>query len=394
MREKKPFEMKEDSGVYGAKMKVIGVGGCGGNMINHIIANDKNKVDLIVANTDVQALEHSLAKTKIRLGEKTTNGLGAGMDPEVGRKAAEESYDIVRDTLNGSDIVFISAGMGGGTGTGAAPVVARAAKEIGALAVGVVTTPFRFEAKKKTRLAEAGLEELKKECDSIIVIPNQNLIGLVDKNATRSECYKKINSVLARAVTGMASIILDYGDVNVDFADVKRVMSYRGVALLGLGEGEGDNAALEAVKNAIQSPLLGDIELKGAKAALLLFKHSPECPFLSLEGAATYLHDIIKNDDAEIIPGYIEDENLPADHVEVTIIATGFGDAPTEDKIAPEETKPVQETATAPQTERTKPNQDIWELMQSKPRVKNVSNGDYSITQFEEIPAIFRNQQD
>jgi len=392
MKDKKGFNLQEDTGIYGAKMKVIGVGGGGGNMINHMIASGHSRIDLIVANTDAQALNHSLCKNKVRLGEKTTNGLGAGMDPETGKRAAEEAYDIIKDTLDGSDIVFIGAGMGGGTGTGAAPIVARAAKEIGSLAIGIVTTPFQSEGKKRAKLAREGLEELQKECDSIIVIPNENLIGLIAKNASKRDGYKLVDNVLARAVAGMASIILDYGDVNVDFADVKRVMSYRGVALLGLGEGEGDNAALEAVKNAIQSPLLGDIDLKGSKGVLLLFRHSPDCPLLSLNEAANFLHDKVSNEDADIIQGYIETEDLPINKVEVTIIATGFGDSSEPTKQPVEENK---ETASkpAPEVERTKPNQDIWEIMRSQGGIKNVSNGD-PISVIEDVPAIFRHQQD
>jgi len=252
------FTVEENKSIYGAKIKVVGVGGGGGNMVNHIIRVNPNlNIDLIVANTDAKALENSLAHTKIQLGEKTTKGLGAGMRPEIGKAAAEESYDEVKSALETSDIVFIGTGLGGGTGTGAAPVVAQAAKDIGALTVAVVTMPFMFEGKKRRKLADCGLEELRKESDSIVVIPNDKLLTLIDKNAGIKESFEMVDEVLARAVNGMSTIVLDSGksDINLDFADVRTIMSHRGLALMGVGEASGEDAAQEAIKNAIQSPI-------------------------------------------------------------------------------------------------------------------------------------------
>ena len=233
------FTIEENKSLYSAKIKVVGVGGGGGNMINHIIRENPNlDIDLMIANTDAKALDNSPAHTKIQLGEKKTKGLGAGMRPEVGKEAAQESYEEIKSALETSDVVFIASGLGGGTGTGAAPVVAQAAKEIGALTVAVVTMPFSFEGKKRSKLADIGLSELRKESDSIVIIPNDRLLTLIDKKSGIKESFKMVDEVLARAVNGMCSIVLDSGvsDINLDFADVKTVMSHRGHALMGVGE--------------------------------------------------------------------------------------------------------------------------------------------------------------
>ena len=266
------FTIEENKGVYGAKMKVIGVGGGGGNMINHMIREGYDRIDLLVANTDSQALENSLAKTKILLGEKTAKTLGAGMDPTVGKDSAEESFDILKDALEYSDIVFVESGLGGGTGTGASPVVARAAKENKALTIGVVTTPFKFEGKKRASLAQTGINELKKECDSILVIPNQKLLSLIDKKA---------------------GIILDSGDgdIDLDFADVKKIMSHRGLALMGVGASEGEDAPKEAIQDAIQSPLLDDMSINGAMGVLIHFKIHPDCSLLEISEAVSLVEE-------------------------------------------------------------------------------------------------------
>ena len=311
--------------VFSAEIKIIGAGGGGGNMINHIVRTmeSSDKVDLIAANTDKQALTGSTAKHKIQLGN---NGLGAGMNPEVGKAAAEDSYDELKDALAGADVVFVSAGLGGGTGTGAAPVIARAAKEQKALTIGVVTTPFNFEGNKRMRLAQEGVSELKKECDSIIVIPNQKLLSLVDKKAGFKEAFKMVDSVLTQAVSGMISVIIESGDsdINVDFADVKMVMEHRGLALMGVGKGEGENAAKEAVQNAIQSPLLEDMSINGAKGVLVHFKLHPDCSLFEIDEAMQIIREAA-DDDAAIIFGTTTDTNFDNNRVEVTLIATGFG---------------------------------------------------------------------
>lgn len=320
------FTVEENKSIYGAKIKVVGVGGGGGNMVNHIIRVNPNlNIDLIVANTDAKALENSLAHTKIQLGEKTTKGLGAGMRPEVGKAAAEESYDEVKSALETSDIVFIGTGLGGGTGTGAAPVVAQAAKDIGALTVAVVTMPFMFEGKKRRKLADCGLEELRKESDSIVVIPNDKLLTLIDKNAGIKESFEMVDEVLARAVNGMSTIVLDSGksDINLDFADVRTIMSHRGLALMGVGEANGEDAAQEAIKNAIQSPLLDNMTINGAFGILVHFRISPSCPLTDIYNAMSIIHEAA-DEDAEIIFGTTTDDKIEDNKVEVTIIATGF----------------------------------------------------------------------
>ena len=320
------FTVEENKSIYGAKIKVVGVGGGGGNMVNHIIRVNPNlNIDLIVANTDAKALENSLAHTKIQLGEKTTKGLGAGMRPEVGKAAAEESYDEVKSALETSDIVFIGTGLGGGTGTGAAPVVAQAAKDIGALTVAVVTMPFMFEGKKRRKLADCGLEELRKESDSIVVIPNDKLLTLIDKNAGIKESLEMVDEVLARAVNGMSTIVLDSGksDINLDFADVRTIMSHRGLALMGVGEANGEDAAQEAIKNAIQSPLLDNMTINGAFGILVHFRISPSCPLTDIYNAMSIIHEAA-DEDAEIIFGTTTDDKIEDNKVEVTIIATGF----------------------------------------------------------------------
>jgi cell division protein FtsZ len=247
----------------GAKIKAIGVGGGGGNMINHMISEGINSIDLIVANTDSQALDSSLAPFKMQLGINATRGLGAGMVPDKGREAALESFEDIKTMLEGADIVFISAGLGGGTGTGAAPIIAQAAKEIGALTVSIVTSPFKFEGRKRTKLAKEGLEELKRESDSIIVVPNEKLLSIVEKNLGIKESFRMVDDILAQAVGGISKVILSHGDndINLDFADVKTVMSHRGLALMGAGYSTGTNAAYDAAKAAIESPLLDNISM-------------------------------------------------------------------------------------------------------------------------------------
>lgn len=323
---KKQYYNIEDSKVaYGAKMKVIGVGGGGGNMINHMIREGfDEQIELIVANTDSQALEKSSAMSKITLGNKT-RGLGAGMIPEVGREAAEESFEEIKDVLENSDVVFISAGLGGGTGTGAAPIVAKAAKEKKALTIGVVTTPFAFEGKKRMKLALEGIEELKKECDSIIVIPNQKLVGLIDKKVGIKDSFKIVDNILTRAVRGMTSIIIDSGesDINLDFADVKTVMSNRGLAIMGVGVSEGDNSPVEALKDSMQSPLLNDMNINGAMGVLVHFKIHPNCSFFEIDEAMNIIRETV-DENADVFFGTTTDESIQNNRVEVTLIATGF----------------------------------------------------------------------
>ena len=324
----------------GAKIKAIGVGGGGGNMINHMIQEGITDIDLIVANTDAQALKSSLAPFKLQLGMNATRGLGAGMMPEKGREAALESFDEIKAMLDGADIVFISAGLGGGTGTGAAPIIAQAAKEVGALTVSVVTSPFKFEGRKRTKLAKEGLEELKRESDSIIVIPNEKLLSIVEQNLGIKESFKLVDDILAQAVGGISKVILSGGDndINVDFADVKTVMSHRGLALMGTGYSSGQSAAYDATKAAIESPLLDNISIDGALGVLVHFDIHPDYPIMEISEAMGIIEESA-DEEAFIIFGTTTNENMAPDEVKITIIATGF-----EDKNAiPEPTKSIQQ---------------------------------------------------
>ncbi len=322
------FNITESTaGIHGAKIKAIGVGGGGGNMINHMIREGIEGIDLIVANTDAQALAASIAPYKMQLGINSTKGLGAGMKPEVGAEAAMESFDSLKTMLEGADLVFISAGLGGGTGTGAAPVIAAAAKEIGALTVSIVTSPFKFEGRKRQKLAKAGLEELKKESDSIIVVPNERLLSIVEKNLGMRDSFRLVDNVLSQAVGGISNVILSHGanDINLDFADVKTVMSHRGLALMGVGESQGNSAAYDAAKTAIESPLLDNLSIDGAMGILVHFHIHPDYPLAEISEAMDIVEENA-DEDANIIFGTTTSEDIPLDEVKLTIIATGFED--------------------------------------------------------------------
>ena len=315
------------SSTNGAKIKAIGVGGGGGNMINHMINEGIHSIDLIVANTDQQALDSSIAPYKMQLGMHATRGLGAGMVPEKGREAALESFEDIKSMLAGSDIVFISAGLGGGTGTGAAPIIAQAAKEVGALTVSVVTSPFKFEGRKRAKLAKDGLEELKRESDSIIVVPNEKLLSIVEKNLGIKESFRMVDDILAQAVGGISKVILSHGenDINLDFADVKTVMSEKGDALMGAGYASGKNAAYDAAKAAIESPLLDNISIDGAMGVLVHFDIHPNYPIMEI-GEAMSIIEESADEDASVIFGTTTNTNMAPDEVRITIVATGFED--------------------------------------------------------------------
>ncbi len=321
-----PFiSIEESKTLTGARIVAVGVGGGGGNMIGYMLKEQIPGIELIMANTDAQVLEQGNAATKIQLGAKLTKGLGAGMKPEVGKESALESYEDLARALEGADIVFVAAGLGGGTGTGAAPIIAKIAKEVGALTIAVVTKPFSFEGKKRLKLAEEGLDELKKESDSIVVIPNDKLLSIIDPKLGIKESFKIVDSVLARAVSGTSGVILSSGDndINLDFADLQTVMSHRGLALMGVGEYKGENAAYEAIKNAIESPLLDNMSITGALGVLVHFSMHPEFPFMELSAAMDVVHNSV-DDGADVIFGTTTDENLPHDFIRITLVATGF----------------------------------------------------------------------
>ena len=318
-----PFEFDQSIELT-AKIKVVGVGGGGSNAVNTMIEKNVHNVEFIVANTDAQALRTSKAAIKVQLGSQLTKGLGAGAEPTVGRQAALEDRERLLETLQGADMVFVAAGMGGGTGTGAAPVIADVAKELGALTVGVVTKPFTREGKRRQGQAEEGIRELKKHVDSLIVIPNDRLIGLAGKNASILDAFMPSNDVLRQAVQGISDLITTTGMINVDFADVKSVMSVRGMAMMGIGVASGDNRAAEAATAAISSPLLEDIDISGAKGVLVNICGSTNMTMDEFEIASRIIHEKV-HEDANIIIGLRVDEEL-GDTLKVTAIATGFGD--------------------------------------------------------------------
>lgn len=305
-----------------ARIKVIGVGGAGGNAINNMIESGLKNVNFIAANTDLQALESNQAPVKIQLGPNVTRGLGAGAKPETGRQAALESVDHIKQVLEGSDMVFITAGMGGGTGTGAAPVVAQVSKELGALTVAVVTKPFKFEGKKRYEIAQSGIEQLKEVADTIITIPNDRLFKAHQKTPTLIQAFKKADEVLYFAVKGIADLIIIPGLVNVDFADVRTIMEEKGLALMGMGSARGEDRAIEAVKKAINSPLLEDVSIKGAKGVLMNITASSDMTLEEVEAASSIVYEEAA-EDANIIWGTVVDDNLE-DEMMITVIATGI----------------------------------------------------------------------
>ncbi len=368
-----PFLVEETSNPTGARIIAVGVGGGGGNMIGHMLNEGVSGIEMILVNTDAQVLSETSAASKIQIGTKLTKGLGAGMRPEIGKESALENYEEIRVALEGADIVFISAGLGGGTGTGAAPVVAQIAKEVGALTISVVTKPFKFEGKKRLKLAEDGLEQLKKESDSIVVIPNDKLLSVIDKKLGLKDSFKIVDGILSQAVSGTSGVILSSGDndINLDFADLKTVMSHKGMALMGVGEHEGENSAYEAIKSAIESPLLDNMSINGAMGVLVHFKVNPNFPIMEISEAMDVVHESA-HDEAEVIFGTSTDESLPEDYVKITIVATGFEKELTNNEDFVSETPAPRAVV--------------------RPRL--VVGGDYENSDYLDIPAYMRQQQD
>ena len=305
-----------------ANIKVIGVGGGGNNAVNRMVDNQIKGVQFLAVNTENQVLELSKADVTIQIGDKVTKGLGAGANPQIGEEAAQESREEITKALEGADMVFVTAGMGGGTGTGAAPIVAECAKEVGALTVGVVTKPFAFEGKRRRAAAEKGIEFLTQKVDTIIVIPNDKLLQVVDKKCSVSDAFSKADEVLRQGIKGISDLIQIPGLINLDFADVKTIMTNQGEALMGIGEGTGENRAADAAKMAINSPLL-ETSIDGAKGILLNISGSSELGIFEVNEAAQIISDAA-DPDANIIFGSVIDESL-GDKVQVTVVATGFG---------------------------------------------------------------------
>jgi cell division protein FtsZ len=316
------FEIDQNAN-HGAKIKVVGVGGSGCNAVNTMIRMGLQGVEFITANTDKQALDASLAPVKLAIGQELTKGLGAGANPEVGRKAALEDYAKISEILAGADMVFVTAGMGGGTGTGAAPVFAKIAKECGALTVGVVTKPFGFEGKKRLKHAEQGIAWLNESVDSLILIPNQRLLSLAGATLSMLDAFKKADEVLLNAVQGISDLINHTGLINSDFADVRTIMQNKGMALMGIGYGEGEHRAVEAATNAISSPLLEDVSVEGATGIIINITGGSNLKIHEVNEATTLIMEAA-HEDAEIIFGTVIDEQMN-DKVKVTVIATGLG---------------------------------------------------------------------
>jgi cell division protein FtsZ len=335
-----------------AKIKVIGVGGGGGNAVNTMISCNIHGVDFIVANTDVQALRMSKAPVKLQIGGQSTKGLGAGANPDMGKQAAQEDRERLAESLSGADMVFVAAGLGGGTGTGAAPVIADVAKEMGALTVGVVTKPFTREGKQRLAKAEHGVMELKKHVDSLIVIPNDRLLGLAGKSMSILDAFKPSDDVLRQAVQGISDLITTSGLINVDFADVKAIMSERGMAMMGIGIASGENRAVESATKAISSPLLEDIDISGAKGVLVNISGSSNMTMDEFDAASRIIHEKV-HEDANIIVGLVVDEDM-GDFIKITAIATGFGDHFDLEKSRKDTSNNVTQMA-----EKTEMNRDI-----------------------------------
>lgn len=304
-----------------ASIKVVGTGGSGGNAVMRMIQAKLRGIEFVAVNTDAQALSHNEAPIKIQIGKDLTRGLGAGADPEIGRKAAEENKEEIYEALKGSDMVFVTCGMGGGTGTGAAPLVAQIAKELGALTVGVVTKPFTFEGLRRKKIAELGIEELKDKVDTLITIPNDRLLQVIDKKTTLADAFGIVDDVLRQGVQGISDLITLHGIINVDFADVRTIMQDAGSALMGIGRGSGDNRAVEAARAAIDSPLL-ELSIEGAKGILFNITGGPDLGMYEIDEAAKVITEAA-DPDANIIFGSIIDEAM-AGEVKITVIATGF----------------------------------------------------------------------
>ncbi len=397
------FELLDSVGSQ-AVIKVIGVGGGGGNAVDHMMKTSIDGVDFINANTDAQVLDTSLADTTLQLGEALTKGLGAGADPDVGRQAAMEDRDRIAEAIDGADMIFITAGMGGGTGTGAAPVVAELAREKGILTVAVVTKPFQFEGNRRMKLAEDGLEELKKQVDSLITIPNQRVLEHMGHDATMVDAFAEANQVLQNAVQGISELITRPGMINVDFADVKTVMSEMGMAMMGSASAVGANRAEEAAQKAISSPLLEDTDLHGAKGLLVNITSGPDLTIGEFSKIGEMMHEFA-GEDAVVVVGSAVDESMQG-ALRVTMVATGLGD--TEEKIKAPETPKLEKPAVPPVRNTPPPILNPREVGTTKPRQTGFVPGGPSRNTYDggarvagggpdysdlDVPAFIRNQQ-
>ncbi|UEX89399.1 cell division protein FtsZ [Staphylococcus ratti] len=374
-----------------ATLKVIGVGGGGNNAVNRMIDHGMNNVEFIAINTDGQALNLSKAESKIQIGEKLTRGLGAGANPEIGKKAAEESREQIEDAIQGADMVFVTAGMGGGTGTGAAPVVAKIAKEMGALTVGVVTRPFSFEGRKRQTQAAAGVESMKAAVDTLIVIPNDRLLDIVDKSTSMMEAFKEADNVLRQGVQGISDLIAVSGEVNLDFADVKTIMSNQGSALMGIGVSSGENRAVEAAKKAISSPLL-ETSIVGAQGVLMNITGGESLSLFEAQEAADIVQDAA-DEDVNMIFGTVINPELQ-DEIVVTVIATGFEDKPSSQARKQPATSGFGSSAQNTTTRESGFNGNHSPSTSSLQDDREVDNGRGHSTNDDDIPSFIRNREE
>lgn len=380
------------------KIKVLGVGGAGGNTVNSMIESDLQDVEFLVANTDCQALKYSKALHKVQLGSKTTKGLGSGANPDLGRRAAEEDLDEVLDLLEGADIVFIAAGMGGGTGSGGAPVIARALKERGVLTIAVVTKPFMFEGRRRMAVADEALAELKKDVDTLIVVPNQKLLDVVDRSIPMVEAFSMINELIIHSVKSISDIIIKPGHINVDFADLRAIMKDMGLALMGTGKASGDNRAKEAAKKAISSSLLENMDIKRARGVLLNITGGPDLSLHEINDAANVIYDE-SDKSAHIILGSVIDEQLH-DEVIVSVVATGFAveaevaefDRAHEREVIP--SRPINSSILERDTEAVLQKADaVLEEVRADSSLLKVEKNDKHDVDDLDVPAFLRNKK-
>jgi len=372
--------------VQGANLKVIGIGGAGCNAVNWMMrSGDLDRVDFIATNTDAQSLDLSTAKKKIHLGVKITKGLGAGSNPDLGRRAAEEDIDAILESLMGTDILFLTAGLGGGTGTGALPVIARAAKELGILTIAIVTKPFLFEGKRRQYFAQEAIKHLKDDVDTLLVVPNQRLLEISDKDISMLDAFGKSNDIVKQAVMGISKIITDAGLINVDFADVRSIMKDMGMAIMGTGRASGQDRARNAALKAISSPLLEEVNIQGARGVLINITGNENLGLYEINDAAMLLYEMVR-EDANIILGSVVDNSV-GDEIIITVIATGFGDTAQPEKILSTARMRPEEVRYSSTTDR---------VVQRKPIIQDYSlaNQRHCEPVFESAPSKFNYEQE
>lgn len=379
-----------------ARIKVLGIGGSGKNAVNHMINAKVRGVDFIAVNTDAQDLHHSLAKKKIHVGKNVTKGLGAGMNPEIGKRAAEETKEEIQEALKGADMVFVAGGLGGGTFTGAGPVVARIAKEMGALTVAVVTKPFTFEGQQRMRNADGGLEELRKAVDALIVVPNDKILSTISKDTTAKNAFSLCDEVLKQAVEGISDLITTPGYINVDFADIRAILDNAGSALMGVGTAMGEKRAEEAAKAAINSPLI-DMSIHGAKGVLFSIAGGDDLTMVEIQEAAKTITESI-DPNAKVIFGTVRDQKLKKNEIKVTVIASGFPDnSPRRSLFQPEAERSTEKSTinkiynsvVAPSAQKSQPQERPQPQQQASPEEKK-SNIDDNDEDWGAIPAFLR----